>query len=169
MKQKHLWLMCGAPGSGKSTWAKHKLKLNDIWISRDQIRFHLLKEGEDYFSHENEVIDLFIRSIQANLNNGIGENIYVDATHLNRKSRKNLLNKLNLENTEINCVYFNIPLEEVLKRNDKRTGLEKVPSSVVKRMYYSIEFPTFEEGFNKIIEVDEFNNEKEIKRKDVLN
>ena len=51
---KTLWLMCGAPGSGKSWFAKNILKTDDTWqyISRDEIRFSLIKEGEDYFGKE---------------------------------------------------------------------------------------------------------------------
>jgi len=50
-----VYIMCGCPGSGKTTWLKDHVKPGSAIISRDAIRFSLLKEGEDYFSHEEEV------------------------------------------------------------------------------------------------------------------
>ena len=58
MKQKILYLMCGIPGSGKSHWAKGVK--DAVIVSRDAIRFNLLKDGEDYFAHEDEVVETFI-------------------------------------------------------------------------------------------------------------
>ena len=64
---KVLYLLCGPSGSGKSTFAKledSKRKLvgeNCLIISRDIIRFSLLKDGEDYFAHEKEVFNIFIK------------------------------------------------------------------------------------------------------------
>ena len=50
-----LILMMGIPGSGKSTWVKNHMKSDDIYISRDEIRFSLLQPGDEYFSKEKEV------------------------------------------------------------------------------------------------------------------
>ena len=61
-------LMCGIPGSGKSYWVRHHMTDADAYISRDQIRFSMLKEGEEYFSHENEVFEEFIAQIQNAIN-----------------------------------------------------------------------------------------------------
>ena len=47
-----LIMMCGIPGSGKSTWIQNCKGFigNDVVVvSRDAIRFSMLKEGEDYF------------------------------------------------------------------------------------------------------------------------
>ena len=40
-----LVLMMGLPGAGKSTWAKTSMGDNDIYISRDEIRFSLVDEN----------------------------------------------------------------------------------------------------------------------------
>ena len=60
-----LYILIGVPGVGKSYFAKKKLMEGPGWkyISRDEIRYSLLKEGEDYFSHENEVFEKFIIAI----------------------------------------------------------------------------------------------------------
>ena len=62
-KEPILYISCGVPGSGKSTFLKNHTKPNEAIISRDEIRFNLLKDGEDYFSHENEVFDKFVDNI----------------------------------------------------------------------------------------------------------
>ena len=57
MKQHILYLMCGCPGSGKSTWAAKNVGPGDVIISRDQIRFDMLNDGEAYFCKENAVFN----------------------------------------------------------------------------------------------------------------
>ena len=50
--KKQLIIMCGAPGSGKSTYIeKHFISFPGYTkvVSRDQIRFSILKDDEDYF------------------------------------------------------------------------------------------------------------------------
>ena len=95
---KQFYIMCGIPGSGKSTFAK---KITEIYekhnisietVSRDEIRFSLIKPGEDYFSKEKEVFSIYIENLKKSLNNN---NITIaDATHLNFASRKKLLTPL---------------------------------------------------------------------------
>ena len=63
-----LYLLCGAPGCGKSTWAK-QMAQNAIHVSRDMIRFNLLNDNDDYFDKENEVFRIFVKTIQEGLNN----------------------------------------------------------------------------------------------------
>ena len=62
MKNK-LYVICGVPGTGKSTFCKNHLTMfgdNVKYVSRDDIRFSIVKENEEYFSHETEVFNKFI-------------------------------------------------------------------------------------------------------------
>ena len=164
MKQKRLWLMCGIPGSGKSTWAKHKVEqTGGVWISRDAIRFSIIKDDEDYFSHEDEVLAKFFGDVQEQLNNPLVEDIVVDASHLSPKARQATLGRLNLTNaTEVNCVMFGVPVAVAIKRNDQREGRAKVPHSVIRRMDCQKTFPTAKEKFTRIICVDQDGKESEV-------
>lgn len=137
MKQKRLWLLVGAPGSGKSTWAKQQ---NGVWISRDTIRFSMLQEGDHYFDREDDVYDAFVTAIQNALDTS-NLDVYADASHLNWSSRVKLLNRLNLQNVTVNAVVFTTPLNICFERNDTRTGHANVPHSVIRRMYYSFKHP----------------------------
>ena len=59
MKHKKVWLLSGIPGSGKTSWAKKRIEEHGgIHCSRDEIRFSVLEDDEDYFAHEDEVIAL---------------------------------------------------------------------------------------------------------------
>ena len=80
-----LYMMVGCPGSGKSTFAK---TLKGKYISRDEIRFKLLQDEDDYFAKEGEVFQKFIYEIEEGLSK-YGD-VIVDATHLNKGSRHKL-------------------------------------------------------------------------------
>lgn len=144
MKEKRLYVMMGAPGSGKSFAARQLSKeLNCDIVSRDDVRFGLIKEGDEYFSQENRVFDSFCWQIRSSLL-GSGKCI-ADATHLTLASRKKLLNKIDVDDLKVTICYIKTPLSMCLERNNHRTGLRYVPESVIKRMYYSIEEPVIGE------------------------
>ncbi len=162
MNQKRLFLLSGPAGCGKSTWAKSQVEKNGgIWISRDAIRFNIIEtRGGDYFDYEDEVFDLFISTIQGEINNPIGTNIYVDATHLNKAARDKVLKRLNLDLLdEVNCVFFDVSAEVAIERNENRTGLAHVPRSVIRRMWHQHIRPGADEQFTHIITIDKDGNE----------
>ena len=136
MKQKRVFLLCGAPGSGKSTWIKKQIETESgIWCSRDNVRYSLLKDEDEYFAKENQVFTTWINNIQQALNNNV-ENVYIDATHLNEASRNKTLSHLTIpDNYNLIAVCFRPPLSTCLERNAKRQGRERVPDHVVRSMY----------------------------------
>ena len=158
----HLYLMIGVPGSGKSTYAKNILKYGDIYISRDEIRYSLLTEEDDYFAKENEVIKTFIDNIDKLLvNEEYCGDVYADATHLSPKSRAQVLNQLKNKD-KVSAIYLDIPLDLILERNAQRKGRALVPENVVRRMYNSIILPTKVEGIEELIIIDENQKVKEV-------
>ena len=89
---KTLWLMCGIPGSGKSTWIReHEKYFEPSYkvISRDEIRFSMLGENDDYFSKEKEVWDEYVKQAKDSLSKN--DDTILDATHLNEASRTKIL------------------------------------------------------------------------------
>lgn len=140
MSQKNLWILVGLPGSGKSYWAKNYKKEDTAYVSRDEIRFSFLKNGEEYFKHERMVYSKFLSEIQSHLDNG--EDVIADATHLNWASRDKLLRHLNLEDVKVNCIVFKTPLNLCLERNAQREGRARVPDDVIKNMNNSFTHPS---------------------------
>lgn len=146
----NLILMMGVPGSGKSTLAKKKFGENDIYISRDQIRFAMVSEEEPYFSKEKEVFNEFVKQIQAGIDNKDKRYVIADATHLNPNSRLKLLNRLDRFGIKTYIIYVKVPLEVALERNSHRVERELVPEETIKEMYNSIAAPIKEENIDVI-------------------
>lgn len=143
-----LFIMCGIPGSGKSTFIKNYFKEDTIVISRDQIRLSLLKEGEDYFAHEKEVCKIMWSSISNVLKEG--KTVVVDQTSLTPRSRRYLID--HVEGYEkVNIFWVKTDLKTAIARNEKRKGtIAFVPPSQICRMFSQFIPPTLEEGFTKI-------------------
>lgn len=143
-----LILACGVPGSGKSTWIQNNKSEADLWVSRDKIRFDKLKEDDDYFAYEDEVFEQFLEEIRRGLE--MDKTVFADATHLNKKARAKVLNRVAKFADEVEAIVIDVHLETALERNDNRTGRAFVPRGVIRRMYFQMEVPTAEEGFDKI-------------------
>lgn len=58
-----LHIVMGIPGSGKSTWIENHLYESSVRISRDEVRFSMVSEEEEYFSKEKAVFKEFIYRI----------------------------------------------------------------------------------------------------------
>ena len=145
-----LYILCGPSASGKSTWAHNFISKNsqkDIrYVSRDEIRFSLLKENEKYFAHEKQVFKKFAGTITQTLVDGF--DVIADATHLNIFSRKKLTNAIDKIYTDYQIIYviFDIPLQKILERNRQRIGLARVPDEALERIYRDFSPPIHEDN-----------------------
>ena len=151
-----LVIMCGIPGSGKSTYAKaHMCPAFDEYVSRDEIRFAIVHDDEEYFSHEKEVFRLFVEQIARALKSGA--TVWADATHISKSSRLKLLRALPVKPDSIEILWMNTPYDLAIERNESRKGTRSyVPVSAINRMFYSMEPPEFQEDkfiYERIIEV----------------
>lgn len=145
----NLYLMCGVPGSGKSTFLKNKIKPeNTVVISRDEIRFSMVNPYAEYFSREKEVQEEFWRQINEALKTG--KDVFADQTSLTPRSRKWLLEHVEGYDTA-NLVWIDEDLDTCVARNNMRRGTRAyVPESQVRRMYSQFVIPSLNEGFNCI-------------------
>ena len=102
----------------------------------------MVAEDEPYFCREDEVFNEWIRQICEALSNPMIEDIYIDATHLNDRSREKTLSRLPKENIrKITNVVFMVPIEVCLERNRQRTGRAVVPDEVIQNMAKSFKLP----------------------------
>lgn len=151
----NLYLMVGAPGSGKSTYARefsknHKSRIKIV--SRDAIRFSMVKDGSPYFSKEKAVFKEFVREINEGLDEG---DIIADATHINEVSRMKLINKVDLSKCKVSCIVVNTDETTAIKRNHLREGRARVPDSVISENYARFTHPKTDKfHYHTIIEVN---------------
>lgn len=160
-----LIVLCGIPGCGKSTWAKKYVAehANTVIISRDAVRFNMLKDGDDYFSNEKKVFKTYISEIERCWEEGL--TVIADATHLNHASRAKLINALDRDIVNnhlwLEFVNFSDDLEVAIMRNNEREGRAFVPISAIRRMYYQYEPATIKEWPGLIMKIRNINSEGE--------
>ena len=154
MKQKNLVILVGVPGAGKSTWLRNHLDEGDAYVSRDEVRFSLIEDNDDYFSRETEVFDKFVAKIEEELN--CGKRVFADATHINWASRRKLLERIHdKENIDIDVCMITASLETCLARNVQRTGRALVPEGAIRRMYKQLTNPATDPfNYRYIITID---------------
>ena len=153
-----LYITCGPSGCGKSTYCEENYRLKHcIHVSRDEIRFKIVKEDEDYFAHETEVFRQFIQCIVELLTDGY--DVIADATHLNEFSRRKLTQAIDKYTSNYKIVYivFNVDADTCVARNASRTGRANVPENVIRNMCRDFRAPTRDEDERviDIIEVSE--------------
>lgn len=159
MRKPILYMLCGIPASGKTTWANVFIASREIYnidihyVSRDEIRFTILKDGEDYFAHEDEVFNKFVDTIYATLADGF--DVIADATHLNKKSRTKLINAIDkCGEIEYNIIFvwFHASFIVCSDRNAKREGRARVPLETMYSMWHHFSIPSSKED-SRCIEV----------------
>lgn len=151
-----LYVTVGIPGSGKSTMVNRvfEILVRDYGVgkivSRDEIRYSLVKEDEPYFSKEKEVFKTFIEEIKEALKQY--NFVVADATHINRGSRTKLLRALgsSLKDVRVVALVMSTNLETCLERNEQREGRAKVPEESIINMHQNFTIPECEEGFDEI-------------------
>ena len=148
-----LYIMCGPSGCGKTTWA-HKEMQDTMYVSRDAIRYSIIKEDEDYFSHEKEVFKEFVSEIASRII--MGCDVIADATHLNEFSRRKLTQALDRYTSEYKIIYvvFNVCADTCVTRNANRTGRANVPENIIRNMCRDFRTPTKDED-ERVIDIIE--------------
>lgn len=146
-------MMIGIPGSGKSYFAKEiSRKFHAIVHSSDNLRMKLF--GNVYNSSNN--IELFFeleRRLRADLIEG--NSVVYDATNINSSFRGSFLETLKTIECFKIAVCMTTSLEECIINNQKRE--DKVPEPEIYRMRNNMEVINNQEGFDKIIYINQYN------------
>lgn len=141
-----MYILVGAPATGKSTYAKENFK-DAIIVSSDKVR-EIMYGSEEIQGSPAAVFSQVHFNCWQYLVQGI--DVVVDATNISKKNRAKLRGGMPLD-TEFKAIVFKTDLETAIKRNAERD--RHVPEDVIKRMFKNFEMPTADEGFAEIIEV----------------
>jgi predicted kinase len=147
-------LAIGLPGSGKSSWFKRH---NIAPLSSDLLRALLFDDPT-----EQRFQDLVFSNLRSMLKARLIARRpinYVDATNLSPHERHGWIKLANDYGYEPQAVFFDVPLEVCLERNQRRERV--VDEAVMRRMSSKLKPPTFEEGFKKITMVRVKSKDKE--------
>ena len=136
----------GCSGSGKSTFAKELVNHSNSYveINRDNIRFkHFCNGVHDWslyeFSRENENIVTSIHDAEIMKAFMDNKNVIISDTNLSSYFRNKLHSRLvEIGFDHIRNQVFNVPYEELLKRNNLR-GKLSVPESVLFKQFQSFQ------------------------------
>lgn len=143
------YMMCGLPGSGKSTHAK---QLRCKVFSSDEIREELFGTADDTVNTEDKhkiVFQTLHNRIKECLKSG--ESAVYDATNINWKTRKAFLQEIkNIPCYKV-CNIIATPYDICLRNNKSRDRV--VPESVIKRMYMNWYTPYYFEGWDFIVPI----------------
>lgn len=170
-KQPKLFMLIGLPGSGKSTFARNKVKFYDDCnktrleiVSSDDIREELYgtrscqKDPARVFEIVHERI---INSLEQ------GWDVIFDATNITRKNRASLLKKIPAYTEKFAQICW-APISTCIERDLKREF--SVKADVIWKMAYKFQMPFYDEGFDHIcISYPENFNYKAYIEEDILN
>lgn len=116
----------GISGSGKTTFAEELAAKDPSWdiICRDDIRFP--DGNRDYYNYrfkrskENRVTEVVNNLIEMSARHG--RNVIIADTNLNNDRRFDLELKLTTIGYEVETKFFDVPLQEAIKRDRQRKG-----------------------------------------------
>lgn len=146
----NLIIMCGPPGSGKSTIAEQIVDEfeNFVIVSPDEIRRGITGNTNDQ-THNDIVFGRVYGDIQSYLDRGY--NVVYDATNCRSQYRYKIVDIVKDSVYKIVCMVSTVPIVECLKRNAERDI--SVPDDVIERMYFVLRKhpPTIFEGYDMIV------------------
>ena len=160
-----LIILCGLPGSGKSSYADSYKTVDDaicngitVIHSSDAIREELF--GDPSFQGDNaKVFELMRKRTQEDLK--AGKTVIYDATNVTRKARKSAIACAHPTNDTIECHVIWAEPEECVRRDNLRA--RKVGSEVIDKMLRRWQSPWLDEGFDKVevhLNQDDFDQVK---------
>lgn len=144
MTRPMLILLCGIPGSGKTTYAEKIKNSYTYHLSSDSIRKELYGD-ENIQGNPSDVFALMQDRAIMLLNNGF--DVIYDATNITRKDRNSIITKCP-RFAQIECHIIWAPIETCIERDAARE--RTVGKEVIDRMLKRFQAPYYDEGIDKI-------------------
>jgi predicted kinase len=140
MGQPKVIMTVGAPGSGKSTYAKSLDPTQWITVCLDDIRAALFGDKKIYFKHLDE--NPWMREMVHRVNRGMigvalksGKNVILPNTHTYPSSFRDVIQILERSNIEPQIVVFDVPWDVLVARERARSDLERVGEEFLRMSY----------------------------------
>jgi predicted kinase len=134
-------VLVGLPGAGKSTYVE---TLGGTALSSDEIRRWLMDDPGNQEIHRR--VFLVLRELLKHRLELRRPVTYIDATNLTPYERRPYIVLAQLYDCGIEAVFFDVPLEECLRRNRLRT--RTVPDEAIEEMARRLTPPAIGEGFS---------------------
>lgn len=129
-----LYVMCGSPGSGKSTLSKQ------IANEQNLVRLSLDEIG---YIRQHKLIPHVVDTLKE------GKSVVADSLYTKKQWRVELLQSVKPLGCRCVLLRMSTPLDECIRRNRGRDGA--LPDFVIEDIYNSIELPTLDEGWDEIL------------------
>ena len=137
-----LYVLCGLPGSGKTTYAKQLSENTGI----KRYSFDEYPGACDPRITKQAKQQMY-KDIRTDLN--AGHQVILDDLHTKKEWRSNLLSTINAPCQKI-LIVMNTPVEECLIRNRQRKH-RALPDFIIKTLNQTYEHPALSEGWDEII------------------
>ena len=151
------YMLCGVPGSGKSTWAEPYITKDGFQLISSDAYIELMAQamGKTYGDIFKSTIGEATKWMETILNQSLSasQNVIWDQTNLSMKSRREKLNKLLDAGYDVTAVAFEIPTRELERRRierEQKTG-KHIDPNICESMGKTYVRPTRLEGFKRVI------------------
>lgn len=154
MGSKELIVLCGLPGSGKSTYTKKMWGDSHVVICADE--FRKVYTGKDFDLSAEHMVHLMVSTtVEVLLRRSMP--VVIDMTSLTIKSRRKWIDLARRCGAPVRCVWMDVATSVCLERNAHRE--RKVPADVTDAMAKRFIPPLEGEGFDRMERVTEWNAE----------
>ena len=136
-----LLILVGAPGSGKSTFARYFIRTEDNWVRVNRDDFRLMQFGDTLMSpfYEERITKMVEASVITLLKHHT--NVIIDATNCSLRTLEDMIQAYT-EYADISFKVFDLSVEELVKRCDKRceqTG-KFIPKSAIEKHVTQLQY-----------------------------
>lgn len=131
-----LVILIGLQASGKSTFRRQRFDGTHVVVSKDSFRNNKRPARRQAFLVGEAL--------------SIGRSVVVDNTNVRREDRLLLIRQAEEFHATVFGYYLQCSLENSLRRNALRTGVERVPDVGVISMAKLFELPTWSEGYHEL-------------------
>ena len=128
-------IFIGVQGSGKSTFYREKFFDTHVRINLDMLR-----------TRQREQL-LFTACLNAK------QPFVIDNTNPLPADRQRYIGAARAAGFRVVAYYFDVPLKDAVRRNNQRTGKQKVPVPAIAGAFRKLQPPTAAEGFDAIFRV----------------